>query len=78
MTGTALEINASPHRMDLEDIYTWRAKERGVKLAAGTDAHRAGEFSNIRYGIMLARRGWCIPGDLVNTLTLSDLLEWLS
>ncbi|NLZ29980.1 MAG: DNA polymerase/3'-5' exonuclease PolX [Methanomicrobiales archaeon] len=77
-TGTALEINASPHRLDLEDIYIRRAKERGVRLAVGTDAHRVGEFSNICYGIMLARRGWCTRGDLVNTLTLSELLEWLS
>ena len=78
VTGTALEINASPHRLDLEDIYIWRAKKRGVKLAAGTDAHRVAEFSNIRYGIMMARRGWCARDDLVNTLTLSDLLGWLS
>lgn len=78
VTGTALEINASPHRLDLEDIYIWRAKKRGVKLAAGSDAHRVTEFSNIRYGIMMARRGWCARDDIVNTLTLSGLLEWLS
>jgi len=77
-TGTALEINASPHRLDLEDIYIWRAKKEGVKLAAGTDAHRDGEFSNMRYGILLARRGWCAPDDIVNTLSLSGLLEWVS
>ncbi|MCK9319095.1 helix-hairpin-helix domain-containing protein [Methanoculleus sp.] len=78
VTGTALEINASPHRLDLEDIYVWDAKRKGVKLAIGTDAHRAGEFSNMRYGIMLARRGWCIPDDIINTLSLSGLLEWRS
>ena len=77
-TGTALEINASPHRLDLDDIYIKRAKEMGVKLAAGTDAHRACEFSNMRYGIMLARRGWCTPDDILNTLSLSALLEWTS
>ncbi|WP_292365750.1 helix-hairpin-helix domain-containing protein [Methanoculleus sp. UBA208] len=77
-TGTALEINASPHRLDLDDIYIWHAKKEGVKLAAGTDAHRTGEFSNMRYGIMLARRGWCAPDDIVNTLSLSGLLEWTS
>ena len=77
-TGTALEINASPHRLDLEDIYIWHAKKKGVKLAAGTDAHRAGEFSNMRYGVMLARRGWCTPDDILNTLSLPDLLEWRS
>ena len=78
VTGTALEINASPHRLDLDDFYIWHAKKKGVKLAAGTDAHRAGEFSNMRYGIMLARRGWCTPDDIVNTLSLSELLEWRS
>ena len=77
-TGTALEINASPYRLDLEDIYIWHAKKKGVKLAAGTDAHRVGEFSNICYGIMMARRGWCTPDDLANTLSLPELLEWRS
>ncbi|MBA7471688.1 DNA polymerase/3'-5' exonuclease PolX [subsurface metagenome] len=77
-TGTALEINASPHRLDLEDIYIWRAKKKGVKLAAGTDAHRTDEFSNMRYGIVQARRGWCTPDDVLNTLSLSGLLEWRS
>ena len=77
-TGTALEINASPHRLDLEDIYIWHAKKEGVKLAAGTDAHRSGEFANMRYGILLARRGWCTPDDIINTLSLSALLEWAS
>ncbi|BBL68867.1 helix-hairpin-helix domain-containing protein [Methanoculleus chikugoensis] len=77
-TGTALEINASPHRLDLEDIYIRQAKKEGVKLAAGTDAHRNGEFANMRYGILLARRGWCTPDDVLNTLSLSALLEWTS
>lgn len=77
-TGTALEINASPHRLDLEDIYIWHAKKEGVKLAAGTDAHRIGEFANMRNGIQLARRGWCAPDDILNTLSLSALLEWTS
>lgn len=77
-TRTALEINASPRRLDLEDIYIWHAKKKGVNLAAGTDAHRAGEFSNMRYGMMLARRGWCTPDDILNTRLLSDLLEWRS
>lgn len=77
-TGTALEINASPHRLDLEDIYVWQAKKKGVKLAIGSDAHRMGEFANIRYGVMMARRGWCTCGDLVNSLTLSNLLGWVS
>lgn len=78
VTGTALEINASPHRLDLESIYILQAKNKGVKLAAGTDAHQVGEFSNICHGITLARRGWCATADLVNTLSLPELLEWRS
>ncbi|MDV2482702.1 DNA polymerase/3'-5' exonuclease PolX [Methanoculleus sp. Wushi-C6] len=77
-TETALEINSSPHRLDLEDIYIQQAKKRGVKLAAGTDAHRTGEFANMRNGIMLARRGWCAPDEILNALSLSGLLEWRS
>ncbi|HNT08927.1 PHP domain-containing protein, partial [Methanoculleus sp.] len=78
VTGTALEINASPLRLDLEDIYVWRAKKQGVKLAAGTDAHRTSEFSNMQNAVLQARRGWCAPGDVVNTLSLSELTEWVS
>jgi DNA polymerase (family 10) len=77
-TGTALEINASPYRLDLDDIYIRQAKEKGVKLAVGTDSHRVMEFSNMRYGITLARRGWCSPADILNTHSLADLLEWVS
>ncbi len=74
--GTALEINASPHRLDLDDIYIRQAKEKGVKLAVGTDSHRTPEFSNMHYGITLARRGWCTAPDILNTYPLAKLLEW--
>ncbi|MDD1678795.1 MAG: DNA polymerase/3'-5' exonuclease PolX [Methanomicrobiales archaeon] len=67
-TGTALEINASPHRLDLDDPQVREAKRHGVKLSLGTDAHEARELSCMRYGIMVARRGWCEPADLLNTL----------
>ncbi|QYZ79722.1 DNA polymerase/3'-5' exonuclease PolX [Methanofollis formosanus] len=70
---TALEINASPGRLDLDDIYIKQAHERGVRLAIGTDAHAPSELANIRYGLALARRGWCGPGDILNTRSLADL-----
>lgn len=73
---TALEINASPARLDLDDIYIKQAHERGVKLAIGTDAHAASELAHMRYGLALARRGWCGPGDILNTFPLMDLTEW--
>lgn len=72
-TGTALEINASPARMDLDDIYIRQAKEKGVKVAIGTDAHSPGELEHIGYGVALARRGWCCRGDVLNTRRSADL-----
>jgi len=72
-TGTALEINASPARMDLDDIYIRQAKEKGVKLAIGTDAHSPGELNHIGHGVALARRGWCSAGDVLNTRRPVDL-----
>jgi DNA polymerase (family 10) len=74
-TGTALEINASPARMDLDDIYIRQAKERNVTLAIGTDTHRKPEFAHMKYGVALARRGWCGPADVLNTCTADALLE---
>ncbi len=74
--GTALEINAFPYRLDLDDNHIIQAREQGVPLSIGTDAHQRDDLHFIRYGVMLARRGWCTPGDLLNTRTLSSLLEW--
>jgi len=74
--GTALEINAFPYRLDLDDSHIIQAREQGVPLSIGTDAHQISDLAFIRYGVMLARRGWCTPGDLLNTRTLSSLLEW--
>jgi DNA polymerase (family 10) len=77
-TGTALEINASPWRMDLDDPQVREARERGVKLAIGTDTHWKEELANIRHGVTLARRAWCGAGDLLNTLDREGLLRWAS
>jgi DNA polymerase (family X) len=77
-TRTALEINASPWRMDLDDTQIREARERGVPLAIGTDTHRREELGNIRHGVTLARRAWCGPGDILNTLDREALLRWAS
>jgi DNA polymerase (family 10) len=76
--GTALEINASPYRMDLDDPQIREARDRGVPLAIGTDAHSREELRHIRHGVTLARRGWCGPGDVLNTLDREALLRWAS
>jgi DNA polymerase (family 10) len=75
-TGTALECNASPYRLDLDDVYIKQAVEKGVKIAIGTDTHNATEFSEIRYGVLTARRGWCTTSHLLNTRTEQELLAW--
>jgi DNA polymerase (family 10) len=72
-TNTALEINASPERMDLNDIYVKSAKEQGVLLAIGTDAHQIHALDYMTYGIAIARRGWLEKGHLLNTLSFEDL-----
>ncbi len=74
--GTALEINASPFRLDLEDTAVRAARDRGVRISIGTDAHRPGELDNLRHGVATARRGWCTAGDVLNTLPLDRLLRW--
>lgn len=75
-TDTALEINASPFRLDLDDTDVKDARDSGVKLAISTDAHRIEDFSTMKYGIGIARRGWCRKEDVLNTYSLPQLLEW--
>jgi DNA polymerase (family 10) len=77
-SGTALEINASPYRMDLDDPQIREARDRGVSLAIGTDSHSLPELGHIRHGVTLARRGWCGAGDILNTLGREALLRWAS
>jgi DNA polymerase (family 10) len=66
-SGTVLEINASPDRLDLTDTWARRAREMGVKLAVNTDAHAGERLREMAFGITAARRGWLEPQDLINT-----------
>jgi DNA polymerase (family 10) len=77
-SGKALEINASPWRLDLDDPHIRKARDLGVKLSLGTDAHDTGELGHMRHGVTLARRGWCGLGDILNTLDREALLRWTS
>lgn len=72
-----LEINANPHRLDLNDRHSKLAKKRGVKMSISTDAHSVGELHNIKYGVYQARRGWLEAGDVINTLGVDELLEYI-
>ncbi len=76
-TGTAMEINASPDRMDLRDVHVLRAKEVGVPLMINTDAHWTEHFANMRFGVAVARRGWCEAIHIVNTRPLDEFLAFI-
>jgi len=71
--GCFLELNAHPERLDLTDLHCRLAKEEGVLVSIATDAHRAEELSNLRFGIGQARRGWLEREDVLNTRSLSAL-----
>jgi DNA polymerase (family 10) len=71
--GCAMELNAQPDRLDLDDRGCRLAKEVGVKIAISTDAHRIADLGLMRFGVDQARRGWLEPGDVVNTLPLAEL-----
>ena len=73
----AMELNAHPERLDLADIYLKRAKELGLKVALGTDAHSPGDLGLMRFGVFTARRGWLERDDILNTMTPAALRRWL-
>jgi len=74
-TGTALEINSYPLRLDLTDRYVRRAKELGVAVAIDSDSHVKSQFATLSYGISVAQRGWLEKGDVLNTLEAPELLQ---
>jgi DNA polymerase (family 10) len=73
----ALEINAHPVRLDLNDVHSRRAVELGVKLALNTDAHSADDLDMLHFGLATARRGWVEPQHVINTWEPKRLLRWL-
>ncbi len=76
-TGTILEINSYPERLDLNDIYCRMAKEKGVQLAIETDAHSIEGLTFMDLGVAVARRGWLEEKEVINTLPLDKLLKRL-
>jgi DNA polymerase (family 10) len=77
VAGTILEINANPRRLDLRDSHVRRAIELGAKIAINTDAHQAGEFDLLHYGVATAQRGWATAEDVVNTWPVERFLAHL-
>ena len=76
--GVCLELNAFPERMDLNDVNCRMAKEIGVKIAIDTDSHNVPQLDNMLFGVSTARRGWLEKGDVLNTLSLKELVSFLS
>jgi DNA polymerase (family 10) len=76
-TGVAMEINAHPARLDLDDVYAKRAIELGIKLSINTDAHDAAGLDLMHFGVSTARRGWVEAKDVINTWSQADLMKWL-
>ena len=64
----AMELNAHPERLDLNDVHLRMARDRGVKIVINTDAHHTSHFEKIKYGILQARRAWLTAKDVLNTL----------
>ncbi len=72
-----LELNAFIERLDLSDVDCQKAKEIGVKIAIGTDAHSLSQLDYMFYGVATARRGWLERDDVLNCLSLPELVEYL-
>jgi DNA polymerase (family X) len=77
-SGVALEINAHPARLDLEDVYARRAKDMGIPISINTDAHSEADLDMLPFGVATARRAWLTAGDVINTWPTKRLLSWLA
>ncbi len=76
-TGTVLEINASPYRLDLDAEHAHRAIQLGVKLSIDTDSHSEADFDVLPFGITTARRGWVTAADVINTWSTEQFVKWM-
>ncbi|MGH7720630.1 MAG: PHP domain-containing protein, partial [Gemmatimonadaceae bacterium] len=74
-TGVAVELNADPHRLDLDWRLCQQAKARGVTIEIGPDAHSTNGLDNVEFGIGIARKGWLEPADVLNTLSADEVLS---
>ena len=75
-SGTALEINAHPDRLDISEEVAFRARQEGVKVAINSDAHQLSDMLLMEYGVFNARRGWLEARDVINTWPLPELLRY--
>jgi DNA polymerase (family 10) len=75
-TGTAIEINAQPDRMDLKDDLVQEAIKQGVMLTISTDAHNLNQFEFMHLGVSVARRGWCTKKQILNSRSWPEVEKW--
>jgi DNA polymerase (family 10) len=76
-SGVALEINASPFRLDLDDSHARRARDMGIPLSINTDSHSEADLDMLPYGVAIARRAWVEKDDVINCWPVEKLLGWL-
>jgi DNA polymerase (family 10) len=76
-TGTVLEVDADPNRLDLKDVHVRLAVQAGARIAIDSDAHATDQFSFLRWGIGTARRGWARKKDVINTRSWREMLKLL-
>jgi DNA polymerase (family 10) len=77
-TGTAIEINSFPDRLDVNDELILRARRHGVRFAIDSDSHAVGHLKVMRYGIGQAQRGWLTKAEVINTWPLNKLRKFVS
>jgi DNA polymerase (family X) len=75
--GVAMECNAYPDRLDLNDVHLRMAKQRGVTIVISTDSHSTTHLPFMKYGVLTARRGWLEKKDVINTLPLNEFIASL-
>lgn len=74
--GVSIELNANPHRLDIDWRLLPRAREKGVKISINPDAHRTEGIDDIRYGVGVARKGWLTREDVLNSLSAAELVQF--
>jgi DNA polymerase (family 10) len=75
-TGVALEINADPHRLDLDWRVLRQARDQGVAISIGADAHSVAGIGYVEYGVAMARKGWLGPADILNARSADDFVAY--
>jgi DNA polymerase (family X) len=75
LAGTLIEINANPHRLDLDGEHCRRARQKGVTIVINPDAHSTAGLDDLEYGVTVARRGWLTKADVWNTVSLQTMMR---